>query len=117
MHQKPKKIDAATISSATFMSIKRGNEAIEKADRYRDDVDKESRIHDSICRSCYYFMSVRIGGAAMTTRPCGKCGEDHVYSSTATDVLCIDCADHLELCKQCGGDLHQRKDRSCVDKK
>ena len=73
------------------------------------DARKNERLKRHECKACFYAS--RIGGAAMTTRPCMSCGSEEMYGSTATDVLCMDCATKHGLCKHCGGDLEMRTRR------
>lgn len=89
--------------SETERSRRRVADVRQLADDMKNDPRKDERLKRHECRACFY--SSRIGGAAMTTRPCMSCGEVVMYSSTATDVLCLECANEHALCKRCGGDL------------
>ena len=73
------------------------------------DADREARLKASQCRRCFY-VSGRIGGAMMTTKPCRSCGVEMHFGSTCTDALCKGCADKLRLCRHCAADLED-KDR------
>lgn len=79
------------------------------AEEVTNDARKNERLKRHECKACFYAS--RIGGAAMTTRPCMSCGSEEMYGSTATDVLCMDCATKHGLCKHCGGDLEMRTRR------
>ncbi len=83
---------------------------IELAKALSTDPDKIDRLRSHECVSCYYTgkLGGRIGGSAMTTKPCMSCGEDQMYSSTNTDELCLVCAQKHDLCKHCGGDFAMR---------
>lgn len=78
--------------------------------KLKDDPSRESRLADQTCLRCAYHS--RIGGAAITTQPCGLCGANQVFGSTATDLLCQPCAVANELCKHCAGDIEGRVDRT-----
>lgn len=82
------------------------------ARRLQHDPEKKKRERDQKCIHCYYVMRVRIGGAAMTTRPCALCPTEQTFASTATDALCMPCARNNDLCKQCGGDIRLRVRRT-----
>ena len=73
------------------------------------DARKADRLKRHECKACFYAS--RMGGAAMTTRPCMSCGSEEMYGSTNTDVLCMGCATTHGLCKHCGGDLEMRARR------
>lgn len=80
-------------------------ETILAAERLKSDIDQTTRLSEKKCRRCYYLRKVRIGGAAITERDCGSCGVTMTFGSTATDVICKNCATKLELCMQCGSRL------------
>jgi hypothetical protein len=91
---------------ATEKAKARVNAWIQKAAEVQDDARRKERIKRHECKACFYID--RLGGAAMTTRPCMGCGKDEMYGSTNTDVLCMNCARTHELCKHCGGDREIR---------
>ncbi len=105
MRRKATRIDAVSIERATWLAHKRAVEAIQLADNLKKDPDKGKRLEKQLCRVCFYTRGARIAGAAMTICPCGLCGTDQLYTSTATDVLCLTCARGAHLCKHCGADL------------
>jgi len=88
-----------------------GEETVVKALQWATDPQKKERLGKSLCRTCFYLHNRRIGGAAMTSQPCGVCAVSVTYCSTATDDLCLDCALKHELCKQCGADVQLRPRR------
>jgi len=110
MKQKPQIIDSATVQMQTYMNTKRMESTIKHADWYQNDPDNDDRLEKQQCRACFYTTG-KLGGAAMTERPCGECRTDMLFGSTATDALCKRCAEKLELCKECGGDIHDRPKR------
>lgn len=83
--------------------------AIKRAERMANDTDKAQREEKQNCKACYYTS--RIGGCAITSQECMCCGKNEMYASTATDVLCRDCAKKHGLCKHCGGDIEMRERR------
>jgi len=101
MNQPAKKIDAFSINFSTDNQRHRRERIIELAKLLTEDPGRKERRKKGLCVNCYYDKGW-LGGAAMTTRPCGCCGEEMSFGSTATDVLCLDCAKILGLCKQCG---------------
>jgi hypothetical protein len=107
MNLPAKRLDVVAMTSATHRAANVADDFIQRATRLQDDPEREKRISACLCRVCYY-VSGRIGGAAMTTQPCAGCGEDQHYSSTATDNLCVSCAREHNLCKRCGGDREMR---------
>lgn len=109
MHQRPLLMNKANMVAATERAKRHVQRQLDLAKEVAEDTRKEERLKAQLCKSCFY--SARIGGAAMTTRPCMCCGDDEMYSSTATDVLCLDCARTHGLCKHCGGDLEMRVGR------
>ena len=102
-----RRIDIVSMNSATHMAERCVSDHIKSALRMQDDPDREKRIREGLCRWCYYCRG-RIGGAAMTTQPCGLCGTPETYGSTATDELCLPCAKEHSLCKRCSGDREMR---------
>ena len=41
----------------------------------------------------------------MTTKPCANCGQEMLFPSSDTDVLCGECAGKLNVCKHCGQEM------------
>ncbi len=72
----------------------------ERLDNITKDPSKEWRDKIQECRNCYY--SGYWGGQAITTSTCRICGKEMVFSSTAVDQYCIDCAKKYGICKHCG---------------
>lgn len=95
-------VNDAYIQKQTFYAKKEIRKSIENHERLKFDVDRDARLDANLCPQCHYLHKHRIGGRAMTTQPCGICGEDVMYTSTATDKLCPKCAEKNGLCKQCG---------------
>lgn len=95
-----------SIELATASARRRVEGTLKLAEKLTSDPDKAKRSEDSLCKACYYFTG--IGGAAMTLRPCADCGEEQMYGSTDTDMLCLSCAKKRSLCKHCGGRLDEQ---------
>jgi len=70
---------------------------------FNEDPHRERRTAQHRCLPCFYIP--RLAGAAMTSRECGLCGKDQMFSSTSTDVVCVDCAKTHGLCAHCGADI------------
>lgn len=107
MEQRKARMDRSSMIWNTEMSKSRVEEVIKQAELLIDDPQRKERKEKQLCKCCFY-ASARIGGAAMTTRPCMSCEKEQMYGSTATDVLCMVCAKEGELCKQCGADVDLR---------
>lgn len=103
MQQRPMVMNIGNITGATERAKARVNDLISLAEDVKNDTKKKERLEKHECKACFYFS--RIGGAAITKRPCMSCGNEMIYGSTNTDVLCIECARNHVLCKHCGGDL------------
>ena len=84
---------------------------LERADAVRSDSDREARLLRCRCKSCFYLRS-GLAGQAFTHQECALCRRNQTYSSTNTDVLCLECAKGNSLCKHCGGDLDMNNMRS-----
>lgn len=110
MKRLPRIMNRANMTSATYFSIQHRDRALRLAEHLRDDPSKDKRIAAGLCVVCFYADG-RIGGAAMTSQPCGACGEVQQYGNTCTDALCLACATKHNLCKHCGGDSELRPRR------
>jgi len=106
MEQKPMVMNIGNMVMATERSKAKVNSIIELANTIQKDERKKERIKRHECKGCFYTS--RIGGSAMTYRKCMSCGKNVLYSSTNTDVLCLECAATGGLCKHCGGDIEMR---------
>ena len=108
MQQRPVVMSPAVMIAATERARGYERSVLKRAEEMKTDPRKVERLKRCECRACYYLNGSRIGGAAMTDRPCMCCGKVQHYSSTATDVLCMSCAEKHKLCKRCGGDVEMK---------
>jgi hypothetical protein len=108
MEVKNSHIDAVSVEHATDTAKMISEGGIQHALEFMADFNKEKRLKKRECKTCFYFRSGRIGGAAMTTVKCGVCEEDMMFGSTCIDKLCGKCSDENELCVFCGGDIKMR---------
>jgi hypothetical protein len=104
-------IDSVSVTRATDSAISYSEDMVCAALAFLRDDCKKQRLAEGLCKFCFCFRKERIGGAAMTTQPCGICEQDQHYGSTATDKLCLSCAVQHQVCKQCGADVHLRPRR------
>lgn len=111
MKQNSVKFDHCKKESSTGHTVEYVKRTIERARLFSEDPDKTKRKALALCPYCFYLSS-RIGGAAMTDRDCGLCGKEMTFGSTNTDILCVECGIEKNACKHCGADLdlkHRRK--------
>ena len=106
MKQRPQSFSIYNMVWATERAKDYTKSILKQAEDITKDSNKKERIKRHECKACFY--AGRLGGSSMTTRPCMSCNVDVMYGSTATDVLCMDCAKLHSLCKHCGGDLEMR---------
>lgn len=109
MQQRPMIMNRGNIIGATERAKDRVKSWVDLANEVVIDSRNAERIIKHECKACFY--SSRIGGSAMTKRPCMSCASDEIYGSTATDVLCRSCAIKHGLCRHCGGDMEMRTRR------
>lgn len=110
MRQPAKVLTPATAVLASAKAKAVGRDYVRMAERFNSDSDKQARKSRHQCKTCWYILG-KVGGAAMTVRPCACCAEEQTYGSTCTDVLCLKCAKEHELCAHCGGDIDMRERR------
>jgi len=104
-------VDAVSVTRNTDMAKYISDEGVRHALEFMTDPRKKKRLENCECKTCFYFRSGRIGGAAMTSANCGACNKDIMYSSTNVDQVCKPCGIKHELCVRCGGDVHMRPRR------
>jgi hypothetical protein len=109
MNQRPALFNVGNMIAATELSKMRRVAIEQAAHQVMFDPDKEARLAAQQCRTCFY--GGKLGGAAITTRPCAACLVDQRYASTYTDALCLPCAATHNLCKHCMGDSETRTGR------
>lgn len=108
--QRPKKVmGKGNMIAATERSCSYVARLLADAREIDADARKDERIASQQCKACFY--GGRMGGAAMTTQPCGCCDEKIMYGSTNTDALCKPCATKHGLCRHCGGDIDLKASR------
>ena len=109
MEQRPKAMNKGNMIGATERAQRRVKAWLDYAAEVSVDARNADRLKRLECKACFYAS--RIGGAAITVRPCMSCGSREHYGSTNTDVLCSKCANAGDLCKHCGGDREMRARR------
>lgn len=105
MQRKAVEISQKSVGRATFIAQRWISETLKAADALKSDAARKERREQNLCKCCFYLRKDQIGGAAITMQPCGICKTDVQYSSTVTDILCLQCAGNNHLCKHCGADL------------
>lgn len=81
---------------------------IETALHAKSDKLKQLRLKLQECPYCYYISS-KLGGAAMTSWECALCSHSEVNGSTNTPVLCWDCSLKEDRCRECGDKMFDPK--------
>lgn len=104
-------LSKSNVLMATSRGKRHVNDVLSSAKRLSTDEDRAERIKQSLCPCCFYLNKVRIGGAAMTTRECASCDKEMLFSSTATNLLCLPCASENKLCMRCGADIELKERR------
>ena len=73
---------------------------------YDEDKSRKYRLEEGLCKYCYYIMKGgTFAGQMITHANCHECGKEMVFPTTMTDVLCLECAKKLNLCKHCGATM------------
>ena len=112
MKQRKQLIARNTIEGQNTRAKECIDSILKMAEKILSDEDKKERLDKCLCKSCFYVRNMRMGGASMTTRPCGVCEDEMQFSSTATDAICPSCASVNNLCKQCGANMDLKNIRS-----
>lgn len=105
MEQKKKEWNKEDIRNASYYNKAHINEITAKLIKYYSDEEKAIRKSKNLCKCCFYYNTSRIGGAAITTRPCAECDTEMHFGNTCTDIFCDKCANKLNLCKHCGAKM------------
>lgn len=109
MEMKAQKMSVCNMVYATERAKRNIQAILDHAEEVKSDRQKNQRMSAHKCISCFYGSG--IGCSAITSRPCMSCGENQMYGSTYTDVLCLVCAKKHNLCKHCGGDIDMKTRR------
>lgn len=109
MKRPPKVMNQGNMVGATYAAKAAVTDLLAIAKEIETDARREERLARNECRACFYRPMW--GGAAICEQDCMCCGNEQMYGSTATDVLCLECAKRHSLCKHCGGDLEMRTRR------
>lgn len=105
MNQPKREWNKEDIRNSTYRNKSHIEEMTKKMIRYYADDNKSSRKSKHLCKYCFYINTSRIGGCAITIRPCSNCEKEMPFSNTCTDVFCNKCAEELKLCKHCGAKM------------
>jgi hypothetical protein len=112
MKQRKQLIAKHTIEGQNTRAKECIDSVLKKAEKINSDEDKKERLDQCLCKACFYILNMRMGGATMTSRPCGVCDLEMNFSSTATDAICPSCANENNLCKRCGANMDLKNIRS-----
>ena len=102
-----KKYDASAKLFETIFANRRVDSALKLADNLRTDPAKLERHAMQRCQVCHYSGPF-LAGQAFTKSKCKCCGVEMMFSSTAVDKLCVQCAVANEACVKCGADIDLR---------
>ena len=69
---------------------------------FDEDIRKEKRVEEQLCKSCYYVFNEGWAGQAFTEAECEDCGQTMIFATTNIDHFCLDCARKNNVCKHCG---------------
>jgi hypothetical protein len=105
MQQPKRELTLIDVQHYTHFNRQALQDWIRRAERAFADLDRGPREDEQTCRWCFYAVSSRVGGAAMTEKPCDSCSEVMLFSSTITDRLCKPCGKRLGLCVRCSADI------------
>lgn len=100
MHRQPTRFDLVACQRATAHVVR----LMEKYRRTIEDPERTKRLAQQECPICYYIDG-RIGGAAMTSTECGRCGKPMTFGNTCVDAVCFVCALACGVCHHCGADM------------
>ena len=103
MHKDPITVDDGHVRRRTRLARHQQDSILRQATLLRTDPDAVLREAKGYCAICHYTQG-GIAGCAFTYQDCGLCGATQSYASTATDALCLACANAHRLCKSCGAD-------------
>lgn len=105
MYARKEPLSTSSITRANSSATEQIESVLKKAEQLQTDPNKEERLGVSLCKCCFYVHTSRMGGASITTKPCGICEREMMFPSTATDKICPTCAHENGLCKRCGADI------------
>lgn len=98
-------INEKVIQHATTSAHLMIQEALNRAERLREDTYKDRRTALQECRSCHYVRGARIAGQAFRAFFCEVCREEHMHPNTNVPKLCKGCAEKQNICCRCLGEM------------
>lgn len=110
MHRNRRKVDKASIEWANNLANQRIDCDRELISNVDNDPKRAERLAKQECPICFYVTG-RIGGAAVTFAECAFCGTRIMSGNTNIDVMCGECAKAAGLCKHCGADIDLKNRR------
>lgn len=105
--------DLNELNYKTFISRSRVNRILALADNLKKDPDKTKRLNGLHCLICWY-QSGKIVGQAFTSWSCKSCGQTGMHPNTGVPQLCNNCAEKMQACIECGGDLNLKKRKKLI---
>lgn len=81
------------------------NEVLRKADRLREDPDRQRRLQERKCLWCFYWG--RVGTCDMRQHTCSNPGCENTFHgpSVGHNAVCRECSENHFQCVGCGADL------------
>lgn len=112
-----KRFDLYQLQFRTSTAAHHVDSALSRADRCREDEQRQERLSQRLCRRCYYLIS-KVCGQAFCEWTCVGCGNSYIHHNTCCPQLCYDCATLYSACVDCAADLDlNERRRSLVRKK
>jgi DNA-directed RNA polymerase subunit RPC12/RpoP len=98
-------VDQEYIDRQTYWANREAETLIKNVSAFQNDPDQAKRKESLKCKRCFYLRAGGFAGQAFTEQDCGICETTMIFSSTATDVVCPDCAKAHDICVECGGNI------------
>lgn len=111
-----KTFDLYSLQSNTHLSAQHMRNSIAHAKAAEADTEREQRLKERLCATCFYLRRGRLVGQAFTEWRCCSCNCLFMHHNTGTPRLCDECGDTHQACVECGADLHLTRRRALVPK-
>jgi hypothetical protein len=104
-------MDVVAFVRATSQANETAESVQRRVDRYNADEDRDQRVAESTCKTCWYHRRNRMCTSSYTKWLCGVCMREYMHHNGCVPTVCKTCAEDHALCRDCGGDLRMRERR------
>lgn len=98
------KLNEEIVKNETYYSELHYKSLKKKIEKYEADPNKEYRLKNFLCKTCFYLKN-GFAGQAFTKFECKNCDKEEHYPNTNVPKYCFECAGKHDCCVRCASKI------------